>query len=211
MDTGNWLTGHEVLISPQSFLRIDPDAKEILLNLTMEQIENSPELEAHQPITRQDEASLHDYYGWPYYWTGDWMSSAEVPVLPTMAIPITGETGVDQRADLSLDDELHLHSVREVTGYEVDARDDKVGRVDDFLIGNDDWRILYMVADTGGLFSRKHVLVSPSMIVDVDWQENIVDVDLDKATIENSPAFDYETGLSETYRQDLDSFYHRRP
>jgi len=34
------------------------------------QIEDSPAIESHKPLSRQYEEEYHRYYGWPYYWQG---------------------------------------------------------------------------------------------------------------------------------------------
>ena len=41
-DTGNWLTDRQVLISPHALGTIDKSARNIAINLTKKQIEDSP-------------------------------------------------------------------------------------------------------------------------------------------------------------------------
>src|SRR5688572_17296465 len=45
IDTSNWIGGNAVLISPSAIERVDVEAKEIRLNLTRAEIENSPSIE----------------------------------------------------------------------------------------------------------------------------------------------------------------------
>src|SRR5687767_6133976 len=45
VDTGKWLPGRRVLISPAAVERIDPDCGRIHLNLTREVIRNSPDVD----------------------------------------------------------------------------------------------------------------------------------------------------------------------
>ena len=54
-DTGSWLQGRQVLISPHAIARLDPGEKLLRVNLTREQIENSPLIETHKPVSRQYE------------------------------------------------------------------------------------------------------------------------------------------------------------
>ena len=70
-DTGKWLAGRQVLLSPHAFGRLDQDGKILTINLTRKQIENSPSIEAHRPVSRQYEEHYYDYFGWPYYWAGN--------------------------------------------------------------------------------------------------------------------------------------------
>jgi hypothetical protein len=34
----------------------------------MEQVRNAPGVESDQPVSRQEEIALQQYYGWPAYW-----------------------------------------------------------------------------------------------------------------------------------------------
>ena len=49
-DTGSWLTGRQVLLSPYALVKVDKDEKSIIVNLTKKQIEESPSLESDKPI-----------------------------------------------------------------------------------------------------------------------------------------------------------------
>src|ERR1035437_5131560 len=54
-DTGRWMTGRQVLLSPYA---LDPanESQQILpVDLTKKQIENSPALTRHEPVSRQYE------------------------------------------------------------------------------------------------------------------------------------------------------------
>ena len=98
-DTGSWLPGRQVLISPHSVGRLQESATDVLLvNLTREQIENSPSIDERKPVSRHYEEEYHRYFGWPYYWQGDalWGMSGfpilELPPSPTTtgrAAPVT--------------------------------------------------------------------------------------------------------------------------
>jgi uncharacterized protein YceK len=83
-DTGSWLTGCQVLISPHSLGRLAQAGKILCVNLTRKQIEDSPSIESHKPVSRQYEEEYHRYYGWPYYWQGDALwGMSNVPILDT--------------------------------------------------------------------------------------------------------------------------------
>ena len=65
-DTGNWLRDRKVLISPYALVTVNKEDKNIILNLTKKQIEDSPLLENDRPVSQQFEEAYHGYYGWPY-------------------------------------------------------------------------------------------------------------------------------------------------
>jgi PRC-barrel domain len=70
VDTRNWWSGTKVLVSPGWVARVDWDASKVEVNMTREQIKNSPEYDPSGPVQRDYEARLHDHYGRPGYWAG---------------------------------------------------------------------------------------------------------------------------------------------
>ena len=70
VDTGTWLSGRLVLISPHVFTNFDLDGVRRGVNLTRKQIENSPDFDSEKPVSRQYEDEYYRYYGWPTYWQG---------------------------------------------------------------------------------------------------------------------------------------------
>jgi uncharacterized protein YrrD len=69
-NTGNWLNSRQVLISPYFLNNLDHDSEVINVDLTRNQIENSPALDQDTPVSRQYEESYHTYFGYPFYWSG---------------------------------------------------------------------------------------------------------------------------------------------
>ena len=68
VETGGWLGGRQVLLSPMSIIRTDWQANRLDVALTRQQVENSPDIDTHQPVSRQHEAAYLGYYGYPSYW-----------------------------------------------------------------------------------------------------------------------------------------------
>lgn len=80
LETGGWLGGRSVLISPISILNADWQARQINVAMTTKQVESSPNVDTHQPISRQHESAYLGYYGYPTYWGGPLMwGSASYP------------------------------------------------------------------------------------------------------------------------------------
>ncbi len=67
VDTGTWLTRRRVLISPIAIEKIDQEARKCHTALTREQVEHSPNISTHEPVTRRYEKEYHAYYEWPLY------------------------------------------------------------------------------------------------------------------------------------------------
>ena len=69
VNTGSWLMQREVLIAPRALSEVDQQGNTIAVNLTREQVRESPLAETDKPISRQQEAELHHHYGWEPYWS----------------------------------------------------------------------------------------------------------------------------------------------
>ncbi len=91
VQTGGWLGGRQVLISSFSIVQADWKAKRLEVALTKSLVENSPDIDTHQPVCRQHEAEYNRYYGYPYYWGGPFLwGSALYPAgltIPATAYP----------------------------------------------------------------------------------------------------------------------------
>jgi len=69
VDTHNWWPGgNKVLVATHWIERIDWDEKKVYVNLTREQIKNSPAYEEAQPLDRAYEKRLHAAYDRQGYW-----------------------------------------------------------------------------------------------------------------------------------------------
>jgi uncharacterized protein YrrD len=62
-DTGNWVSGRQVLISPSALAAVIAKEQHIAINLTKKQIEDSPALNSDKPVSRQFEYAYYGYYG----------------------------------------------------------------------------------------------------------------------------------------------------
>src|SRR5271170_5434146 len=82
-DTTSWLPGRLVLISPHAFGHFEKSGDCLLVNLTRVQIENSPSIDLHKPVSRQYEEEYYRYYGWPSYWDdGGTLGAEDFPSTP---------------------------------------------------------------------------------------------------------------------------------
>ncbi|MGA8184112.1 MAG: PRC-barrel domain-containing protein, partial [Terriglobia bacterium] len=72
VNTSRWLEGRLVLISPIALGQKQKGwkSKQLDVALTKKQIEDSPRIDTHKPVSRQHEAVYLGYYGYPYYWGG---------------------------------------------------------------------------------------------------------------------------------------------
>ena len=65
VETGGWLSSRRVLIAPRYIESVRWENRHVNLNITKEQIKASPPFNASEPINRDYEERLYDYYGRP--------------------------------------------------------------------------------------------------------------------------------------------------
>ena len=95
--------------------------------------------------------------------------------------------------------EAHLDSVNETSGFHIHARNGEIGHVDDFLIGEDSWRIRYLLVDTSNWIGGRSVIVSSEAVERLDKNDHRLYVSADRDTIKNSPALEsIDAALSRT-------------
>jgi sporulation protein YlmC with PRC-barrel domain len=71
VDTSNWWFGNKVLVAPRWTDKIGWLERTVYLSLPRETIKHSPQLHANDPVNREYEERLYDYYGRPVYWAAD--------------------------------------------------------------------------------------------------------------------------------------------
>jgi len=184
-DTGSWLSGRLVLISPHAFGDFHQDADSLLVNLSRKQIENSPAIDSHKPVSRQYEEEYHRYYGWPFYWDGSGMwGMGGAPSYYLM--PSEQEIGDNHAHDR---DDPHLRSTHALNGYHIQTSDGAIGRVTDFMMDDKSWAIRHLVVETGHWFSGKEIAISPKQIDRISYEESKVFVKVTKEAILESPEY----------------------
>jgi len=165
IDTGKWLSGRRVLVSPAA-VQGAWSMSEVPVALTRDQIWNSPTMDLDQPPSRADEGELLHHYGHPLYWEE--------------------ATGVTDAATADTNGE-RLRSTKEVTGYHIQATDGEVGHVDDFLIGEKSWRIRYLRVDTSNWLGGKSVIVAADALEWIDRRAGRLNVRVSREAVKHSP------------------------
>jgi uncharacterized protein YrrD len=201
-DTGNWLTGRQVLISPYALVDAGITAHHIAINLTKKQIEDSPAMENDVPVSRQYEATYYEYYGWPTYWGGPLMWGS-------YPYPVRDRTLWNAPTQNKKSWNPHLRSIHDVSGHNIQAADGEIGHVADFIIDDDTWAIRYLIVDTQNWWPGKKVLISPKWIERVSWSESKVFVNLPRETIKQSPEYVEDALPTRMYEEGLHRHYNR--
>ena len=199
VDTGPWILGRKVLISVAALGQPVWASETFPVNLTRDQVKNSPDVDTAKPISRKYEERLHQHYNWPTYWDMD----TAIPGRPTR-IPLHVFVGHENK------NETYLRSVKELLGYGMNAMDGEVGKVLDFIVEDDDWQIQHMVVDASKLTdSDKQVLVAMDWVEKIDVAKKEIFIDLSQNAIEHGPEFDPNRPINRQYEEVIYDYYGR--
>jgi hypothetical protein len=181
-DTGNWLTGRLVLLTPHVFGTLDQDEQTLHIKLHKKKIQDSPSLGSHRPVSRQYETEYYHYYGLPPYWNG---GAIWGPINYPVVLPPSEKEMEIYKKDHHRDDK-HLRSTQAVTGYHIQSVDGKIGHVSSFLVDDRSWEIHELVIETGHWYSGKEILIPPSKVERISYEESKVFVNLTKADVQET-------------------------
>lgn len=180
-------TDHKILL-PVSTLGVpDVSLRQFPVNLTPQQVRNSPDVETDFPVSRQIEEALYDFYGWASYWrnSGSLLSNSVVKpfVIPLQILEQT------PAAALSGGDP-NLRSVAVVAQYNIHALDGNIGHIDDFFVLDENWFICYIIVDTKNWRPGEKVSVSPDAMQEINWEEKTFYLSINRRKMKDSPLYD---------------------
>jgi len=221
VDTGTWLSSRKVLISPLAIGSVDWTKKMLAVSITKEQVEHSPDVDTHQPVSRQHEKRYLEYYGYPTYWWGAglWGEGSRLgAILPGLSCVGADAAENAAKAEQSRasaeparrnDDDPHLRSCDEVMGYHIQATDGDIGHVQGLLIDEENWAIRYIVVDTRNWWLGHRVVIAPQWIRGVSWPNTTVSVDLTRQAVKDAPPYDSEVELDRNLEAGINEHYGR--
>ncbi len=220
VETGTWLGGRKVLISPIALHGLDWEGKAMSTSLTRERVKASPEVDTHKPVSRQHEVEQFGYYGYPFYW-GEGQLWGAGP-RPGMSLAGYGKVNlpelsqakasfVETQAKLHRDsgDDPHLRSCSAIERYHIHATDGDIGHVESLLVDDGAWAIRYFVVNTSDWWMGHQMLVAPPWIADINWLDATVSVDLTRDAIKDAPPYDEKALPSPEQERGLFAHYGR--
>jgi hypothetical protein len=189
-DTGDWLEGRKVLISPAVFLEPDWKRREFPVTISRGWIENSPLLEEDKPVSLQKKNEMSAYVGHPTY-----IEPKKSYIHVCAELQASSTPPRNSRKKQTGD--RHLRSTDGIIGYRVKATNGEIGVVEDLLIDDEKWIIRFLVMDTRDfLAGGKKVLVSPDWIARVNWSRALIQVNLTRQKVDGGPRYDPDEPVS---------------
>jgi len=183
VDTGRWLPGRKVLLSPEVIVPPWHGETAMSVKLARDQVRSSPEIDKMQRIPRQAEQLLHR------------SPNPEVLDMPTPSPPPpqSAASREERHEGHTLPEspsDFHLGSAKGVRGYRVWASDADTGHVADILFDDELRRILFFVVDIEEWLSGKKVLVSPRFVPRVDLVNSRIEVEVLSGAIKTGQAYE---------------------
>ena len=222
VDTGTWLDGRDVLISPMGLGPIKSLDKLVSFAGTRERVRNSPAIDLAKPVSRQHEQLYVDYYGYPYYWGGGGLWGADAyPGIHDVSGPDvlsapradSGESKDTWRGTDGMPrsrDDPHLRRFDAVKGYHIHASDGNIGHLHGMLIDDRTWAVRYLVVDTSNWWMGHLVLIGPHWIETVSWENSELYTTLTRKSVQEAPLYDPSLPPSRALEIALHHHY-RRP
>ena len=201
VNTGTWLSGRGVLVSPIALGHPDWATKVLPLSITKARVKDSPDIDTKKPVSRQHEMSYISYYGYQDYWSGGALwGDVSYPALMMPAVAgllskpgdarSSARRSAPRAATLRKGEDPHLRSSKVVLTYNVEASDGDIGHVEDMLVDEETWAIRYIVVNTSNWWLGHQVLIAPQWIQDVRWSDDTVSVNLTRQAVKDAPPYD---------------------
>lgn len=210
VETGSWLSGRKVLLPVSVLGHPDTAARSFPVRMTKAKVKDSPAFDTHEPVSRQHEERMYGYYNMTPYWgNGFYMGG-----YGSWSAGMSGAHYADARrrqdrasAAQHQGDDPHLRSIDAVTGYNLQATDSAIGHVEGFFIDDADWTIRFLAVDTKNWWPGKHVLISPRSAKDILWSESLVNLDVDRQTVMDIPAYDPSVPVDAAFEAQMARHY----
>lgn len=188
-DTGGWLSNSKVLISPHSLSDQPVENRGVNVERTKKQIESAPPLASDAPVSKQYQLSWTKYHGLTPYWHN----------LGPLSTPLAANAMVAMQESANQDE--NLRSVNEVCGYRVEAnsielKGQVLGRIDDLICSDVDWKIAFVVVETDPSWLRSEkVLIGRDLMATIGWAEKAVYAELSREQLDRCPTYDERASI----------------
>ncbi|MBD3167910.1 MAG: hypothetical protein GF307_00410 [candidate division Zixibacteria bacterium] len=181
IDTEDWLADRKVLISPDSITNLNWDQEEIVINYQRAEVEQSPMIRLDEPVTRDKEKMVRDYYNLPPYW---------------------GNEKFDEKMSF-------LVNYDELKSMDVKLIDGEMGKTSDAIIEDDNWKIKFIIVDANSIDLGRRIPVPTEWVNSLDNEKKELLIDLKKESFEDAPEFPIEEFEDERNIKTLYDFYNR--
>jgi hypothetical protein len=163
VDVGSWHTWREAVLAIKAVERPDWVQKTFHVQLTKEQVRNSPDIDTKKPVSRQQEIAMKEYLGLSNCWSDSWFGRFSL-------IPAGREYPVPTKED------PHLRSAWDMAGYKVWATDCEIGRLEGFIMDDKSWHLGFLSVKAGDWLHNCTVLLPTRWVKSISWANHRVNL-----------------------------------
>lgn len=165
INTGNFVVPNLVLVQPEAFVSCNTFECKFVVNLTKEEILNSPSIETVKKT---------NYY-WPNYWAGTHLTYGWTPFNAYAKKFYT---------------EPNLNSTRELFDYKIKALDGKISFINNFIIDMKSWNIRNLIIDAGIPFlPGKKISIETDIVKNINAQQKVILLNINAHEMKNNPVY----------------------
>lgn len=202
VEAGPWLFHRPLLIPPSVTGPADWTGKVLALALTRDEVRRDPRQYTPKPVPRQLRMGFIGPPGFPYQSAGPGSWSAADRTVPATSVSAgrsdlrsslssaegNGLFHADDRAAAQspVDADPHLHSGNAIRQCRIRALDGIAGQVRGMLIEENAWVVRFLIVATSEVGDEEQVLIASPWILDVEWSDALIRVDLTREQIKES-------------------------
>jgi|SRR5580658_7687728 hypothetical protein len=145
VSVGNWLKRQDVVLPTTVLAKPDWAGKTFRACLTRQQIHDSPNIDAEEPVSRQQEIAMREYLGPLATWVDREFGLSLTPT--------------EMKYPVHTIEDPHLRSTSRMLGYTVRAIDGDFGILEGFVMDEVSWHLSYLDVKGGDWLQSRSVLV----------------------------------------------------
>ena len=168
---GHRFAGQEVPLPPSSIREIDWVHRTINLSMTLKEVQAIHEQREQRPVYRQYEQYTRNFALWATHW------------MPLMGVPAPPE-------EAPLEEDVHLRSVRHLCGYHVHGTDGQIGRLNDFIVDDRNWKIPLLEIDEREAGVERRIILPSELVRQFLWDERHIQIELDLEHARSAPSIE---------------------
>jgi len=207
----------QVLVEPENLdhILLGNHRREVPIKMNVDRVQHSESVTEHLPVEKQFDMEFTKYYRHSIYderpMIGLPSGSANIDYWPPDSAYEHGKR--ETEAHLGRINEIaqqHMHSAKQVMGYRLQANNELLGPISDFILDDDTWEIRYLVTSTSQWHPKRRYLVDTSTIDYLDWSRQTAVTELMKVEIESSEEFHPHDPVNFTNDQIAYDYYGKR-
>ncbi len=157
VDVGNLLKRRDVVLATAAVQQLDWTSRTLRVNFTREQVRHSPDVDTEQPVSRQQEIAMRDYFGWFAYWVDEQVYGA------LRSMPVGVQYPTRRKAD------SHLRSAWYLRGYTVSSGRSEIGHLESYIMDEASWHVGYLDVKAGDWLQSRSLLVPTDCVESISW------------------------------------------